>query len=77
METSRPQQLNPPHTPLCPEYNNLYATWAGTPEALKDNRIVALGAVIDHRASCPQCRKRMLEINEEAKVAKEPEVKDE
>ena len=76
MDTKRPQQLNPPQTPLCREFNNLFAAWVGTPQALKSDRIMALNAVIDHRTSCPQCRKRMLEINELAKVAKEPEVKD-
>lgn len=70
--TDRPAKLNPPTTPMCREEHNLFCLWIATPEALKNDRIRALGELMSHRAACPVCRARFNEINELAQVAEEP-----
>ena len=79
--TDHPQQLNPPQTPLCQEYNELREMWRRYFWQSKTVNEVTAKALFDkihtHRASCPVCQARKAEFDELARNAKEPEVKDE
>ncbi len=51
-------KLNPPETPQCPEYNELYRKWANLAKN-GESWLAAYYILYTHRASCPQCKKRM------------------
>ena len=70
-------ELNPPETPMCPEYNFLFDQWHHAVKYNTDAQFYFADRIKDHRASCPVCQARMKAMTELAKNAKEPEVKDE
>lgn len=70
--------LNPPKTPLCPVYNKMNNRLHNLMRSSAEyDPGKMLSNMVEHKLSCLECRKRMLEFNELAKVAKEPEAKDE